>query len=323
MRTFPAGKEILAATTPDDPEWHRVRKEHVGASDAGPLMGESYAGSNAFTVWESKTRTTEPEHDEFTQRLFARGHALEPLVADIWEEQNPGHLLDTCGIVLSDSNPYMTCTPDRLVDDDAGLEIKTANMFAFRKLDPAEFPRKYYWQVVQSLFVTGLDRWHLIALHPDSWETRSWVLEREDAQVRSDMALLDGVVTDFWESYVQTGLSPEFGMTAPEPVEVDPEGLDLEGTEMAGTALGLLDRRATLVDEIATLGEEKAMIDKALKGLAGNNKQVRLGKQRLWQLVTSNRTTVDSKRLRADYPDVFEKVSKSSTSTSLRVDKHL
>lgn len=323
MRTFTAGKEILPPTNPTDPRWHALRKQGVGASEAAPLMGQGYKGTSALTVWESKVSEHAEVHDADTQLLFRRGHALEPIAASMWAEQNPWVAIEECGIVRSNTNPYAQATPDRVaVDDSFGLEIKTAGLFGFKRFSPDVVPPLYRWQALQCMLVTGIRTWHIFALHPDSFKTMEWTVTADDPDVAADMRLLDATIIDFWESYVLTGTPPEAEEQAELAYTPVTGGVDLSAEDERDTYLAILERRAELNEEIKLLTEEKKNIDASLKELAMTG-PVHLAGQPLWELTVSQRTSIDAKKLQANHPSIYEFVSKTTEVRSINVKKQV
>lgn len=309
------GTEILEPTTPEDPRWHAMRATGVGASDAGALMGEAYKGRNAYSVWLEKVHPDQvPPYDDSTLLLFERGHQLEPLVAQVYQDKHPGRHLQTVGLARSTSNPYLLATPDRLVDEDGGLEIKTAGQYGFMELDPDDFPRLWYWQCVQLLRVTGRQWWDLIALHPDSWQHMEWRLHADDPQVQADMNLIDAVVLDFWESYVLTGMAPEVDITDSDTllqVHPVPEGAVEVDDEDVPTMLHMVERYQELTAQIKELQDEKDLVAETLKLTAGSADVVAAQGQFLYRYSASSSTRVDTKGLERDHPDIYaEYVSK-------------
>lgn len=321
--SIPQASLVLAASVEkeDQEAWQEARSQSVGASDAAPLMGEGYKGTSPLTVWESKVAglnghmadTFSPE----TLLLFKRGHMLEPVAAELFLEQNPDLKMRKCGMVRSRKNPYMHANPDGLISDGGGLELKTTNSFSFKRMNQDQVPRIYYWQAVHSLFVTGKTHWWVMVLQPDSFQTLTWRVDASDPQVARDMNLLDLTVTDFWESHVETGTPPEAltvedldrHVNADGAVDLDPEDQD--------SIQVILDRRQELNALAKELKAEQDQLDEALKTMAGENEEVMVGGQFLYRYSPTTRTTLDTKKLKEDMPELWQKYARTRTSRSL------
>lgn len=320
--TCPDAIELHTPTDSNDQKWLKLRHTGVGASEAPILMGEGYAGSSPETVWEHKMSDVEPTFDDDTLRLFARGHMLEPVAVKVFLEENPELVAIDGALFRSKINPYMLATPDRLVSDGGGLEIKTAHNFQFKRYSPDVVPPRYYWQAVQCMFVTGRTHWYIFVLHPDSFNTMTWRIDASDPQVAADMNLLNLTILDFWESYVLTGIRPtDMVMAGLSEPEIDPDGVAIPEEE-EDTIVGLLDRRAELDEEIKGLTAERGAIDDALKSIVGDQEQAHVGGKVLWTFKSSSRTGIDAKGLKAmkeEHPDVYDKYVKVTSSRRLSI----
>lgn len=106
-------------------------------------------------------RPNETEINAFMQR----GHDLEGEAVNFFEA-----LFDIetkqVGFCTTDDGK-IGCSPDRLVGDDAGLEIKCpmATTHIMYK-DKGVVPAKYRAQIQGSLYVTGRERWHFLSYNP-------------------------------------------------------------------------------------------------------------------------------------------------------------
>jgi predicted phage-related endonuclease len=87
-----------------------------------------------------------------------QGDLLEGEAKPFWELET-GKKLREVGFITTDDGKA-GCSPDGLIDDDNGLEIKcpTAQMHVKYLLDGA-LPKDYAAQVHGSMFVTGFPRW--------------------------------------------------------------------------------------------------------------------------------------------------------------------
>jgi exodeoxyribonuclease (lambda-induced) len=103
--------------------------------------------------------------DPFVGEWMERGHELEPQAVDYYEMHRN---IDTqkVGFIYRDESRMTGCSPDRLVGDDGGLEIKcpSPKVHVQYMLEPA---RKYYCQVQGSLWITGRKWWDFLSFHPD------------------------------------------------------------------------------------------------------------------------------------------------------------
>ena len=103
------------------------RPDMVSASQVFTLTGENTYES-PYTLWARKMGTVPwPE----TNIAMRRGHALENLCAELYEEQTEIvlHDLGDYAIVRHPDHPWLFCTPDRLRYKNQPVEFKTTSNF--------------------------------------------------------------------------------------------------------------------------------------------------------------------------------------------------
>lgn len=160
------------------PEWHKVRAGIPTASK----MKDLFTASHALPKGTNKTMlnyAAEMAADHVSGLVLSsiegfqgnsvmdRGHELEPVARNEYafivdeEVQQVGFITNHgCG-----------CSPDGLVGDVGGLEIKCllakAHTLAVADCMANICPAEYYVQVMSSLWITGRDWWDLYFYHPD------------------------------------------------------------------------------------------------------------------------------------------------------------
>jgi hypothetical protein len=100
------------------------------------------------------------------------------------------------GFIIGDDG-RCGCSPDGLIGDDAGLEIKCPLAETHLKyLDAGKVPNEYLAQVHGSLFVTGLKEWHFLSYYR-GLEPLHVVVPREEAIMAKIAAALAGFYQKF------------------------------------------------------------------------------------------------------------------------------
>jgi predicted phage-related endonuclease len=80
----------------------------------------------------------------------------------------------------------------------------------------------------------------------------------------------------------------------------------------------LLEKRGRINDRISALSERKAEYDQAIKNVLGSHQKVTVGKYHVsWTESVSRR--IDTKRIKAEIPEVVEKYMKESKSDRLTI----
>lgn len=137
------------------PEWLQARRQHHTASEASAMMGVSKYQTRSELLRVKATGISE-EVNEYTQRLFDRGHETEALARKIAEkiigdELYPATVTDDEGYLLA-SLDGMTMLGDII------FEHKLANADLIADVQAGNCPECHYWQVVQALRITGAEQ---------------------------------------------------------------------------------------------------------------------------------------------------------------------
>ena len=152
-----------------------------------PLSGlpQDWAGHQPLTLGELVTGSGKPSSsaekyiDEmigerltgrskpfYTNEHMERGNDLEPEAREAYEFITDLEVVET-GFILDDSEEF-GCSPDGLVGEQGGLEIKcpsTAVHVSY--LRKKVVPAKYYQQVQGCMWITGREWWDFMSYHPE------------------------------------------------------------------------------------------------------------------------------------------------------------
>lgn len=292
----------------DRDNWLAMREHGIGGSEAASIVGLN-PWKSPYQLWLEKTGQVEPE-DISGKETVHFGTKLEQLVADEFCERERKRVRRS-GMYKSKGHPYMLGSFDRLlVGEDAGLECKTCSAFKRKKWDEGEVPSNYYVQCQHYMAVSGLPRWYIACLVGGNHFV-CWTIERDE----DDIAALEAAESAFWKR-VQNRIPPavDGSESCTEALRERFKGGQVEPIELPSKASKLINR----YDELKTV---KGDIDTQIKevqnqlcemlgdneiGIAGTGEDAREVK---WKVV-SGRTTIDSKRLKAEMPDVYDKYSK-------------
>jgi len=159
-------------------EWHQARLGIWTASRAADGMAKlgraskngvkgdwaqkhwDYVGELA---WERITGVPFPHH--VTDAMEA-GNQYEP-IARIEYWQRTGIEVEETGLVLHPTLNYIASSPDGLVGNDGGIEIKILVLDNFLDLLYADkIPEKYYPQMYTNMLCCGRDWWEFVAFCP-------------------------------------------------------------------------------------------------------------------------------------------------------------
>ncbi|HKD66832.1 MAG TPA: YqaJ viral recombinase family protein [Candidatus Binataceae bacterium] len=143
------------------PEWHRWRKEGIGASDAPVIMGEA-PFKTARTLWSIKTGRMQEEPSGPAAR---RGHELEHFARRAYERQTGIQMEPLC--LVHAELEWMRASLDGLSFDGSTLvEIKCTLSLRDRALaHQGRIPSQYYAQLQHQLEVSGAQQAHYWSFH--------------------------------------------------------------------------------------------------------------------------------------------------------------
>lgn len=220
-------------------EWLEERREGIGASDVAAILGLS-PWTTPLHVYRSKVDgIDEPE----TARMRL-GTLLEPVLAQLYLDERPGHTLTSPGLTWHPTIGWLFCTPDRVRDGGVLVELKTsASGEGWGAAGTDEIPPHYLAQVQHQMCVMDADVCEVATLV--AMDFRIYAVQRDDAIIE---AMVDRLRM-FWRCVEsRTPPEPDFGHRAtldllnrwyrPEgsTTALGPEALDVANTlEMART----------------------------------------------------------------------------------------
>lgn len=146
------------------PEWFNVRKLKATASHA-TAIGNCGKGLDTYVLEIVAEYLSSADKEQFSNKHTDRGNELEPQARTIYE-LTTGKDVKQVGFI--EHNDYFGCSPDGLIDDDGGLEIKCIDDVGYLKmLLGEEISSDYQWQIQMNLLITGRKWWDFVAYNPN------------------------------------------------------------------------------------------------------------------------------------------------------------
>ena len=307
-------------------EWLAARRQGLGSSDAPAILGWS-PWASAWSVWLDKVEGL--ADDSETEAMFFGTH-LEPAIASAFAERTGWGLVDLKVTQRHPELDWMLASPDRLIAPSSEpptpkvgsglLELKNVSAYKADEWTAAEpdadgilrggeAPAMYLAQVQHQHAVLGTTWGYLCALLGGN---KLCIVEvpRDEEFV----SMLVAAEEEFWTSYVQTRTPPPIDGAEPTTEalvrmfsESDPEA-EVELDEAIARAAADY-RRAS--EAVKAAEARKAEAGNRLREFLG---EAEVGTYRGTKLVSwkppkpSKRVDLDA--LRADFPEVAEKVTK-------------
>lgn len=286
--------------------WLQARSKGIGGSEITAVMGlDPYR--TPYTLWEIKTgRVAGFEGNKYTMM----GNYLEPVVADIFQNETGLECYTKKQEHFSHPDyPHLLGTPDRFVKLKGGgegvLEIKTTQKRISREDINEGGALNWYFQLQWYMGITGKKTGFLAWLC--SGVDFDYVQVDFNAEIFSDMVEAGD---RFWRENVLADIAPPpinkedimkvIGMVLPDAIELPEDALQYHAALKENKAK--IKELENANDELAT-AVQLLMMDKSIGTYQG---------ARLFTWNESNPTRLDSKLLKEEMPEVWEKYSKTS-----------
>ena len=150
------------------PEWLAARLGIPSASMFAKIVttkGIWSASADAYINQLVAERLTGEREEVFQSHHMLRGTELEPDARDLYSLMSDAEVTEV-GFCLHDTLSA-GCSPDGLIGDDGGLEIKCpAPSTHVEYLRGEVLPSKYKQQVMGCLWITGREWWDFVSYHP-------------------------------------------------------------------------------------------------------------------------------------------------------------
>jgi len=147
------------------PEWFEIKKLHMSASHA-QAVGNNGKGLQTY-AYKVLSEYLATNRENYSNDDMDRGNELEPEARAIYELET-GNKVDEVGFIELDDR--VGCSPDGLVDEDGGIEIKCPNNQRFTEIiinKEKAIDSNYIWQIQMNLLITGRKWWDFVAYNPN------------------------------------------------------------------------------------------------------------------------------------------------------------
>lgn len=148
-------------------EWFAARRGIPTASGFKSIITSKGEKSTSASTYMNKllAEWMVGESEDYQNEWMQRGTELEP-EARRWFEFVTGLEVKEEGF-LTCLDGWCGCSPDGLIGEDAGLEIKCpAPQTHIKYLLSGQAPSEYIPQIQGSMYVTGRDKWHFVSYLP-------------------------------------------------------------------------------------------------------------------------------------------------------------
>lgn len=296
--------ELIRCKTDD--EWREQRTHGIGGSDVAALMGLS-PWKTPLQLWLEKTGREEPE-DLSAKPYVQFGTDFEANIGAWYKRKHPSmQVRRVNAMAKSLDRPWATASLDYEIRDYASqtwgvLEIKTAR----DEKDWADgVPIYYMTQVLHYLSVMQREYAHVCVFFRDTCEYATYLIRRDEHE-EDYQAVIDAVDL-FWRHYVEHGIMPAvrskdtgalsrmFKNASSEIEFTDSESFDVMAKEY---------QQAKAEKKEAKKRKDYAAA--VLMELIGERKGLESETYRVTN-VRSKTSKLDTKKLKEEQPDIYEK----------------
>lgn len=179
----------------ETPEWYAVRLGKMTASHASEI-GNCGKGLDSYTMEKAAELFTGKTKKLRKNSAMINGVNTEPLARFAYEMER-GVTIQQIG--FAEYNDYVGASPDGLVGEDGGIEIKSrdsdeesfSNTHLKLLFGVEKFDSKHVWQCHMNMFVFDRKWWDLMSFDP-AFKEKSLFIERIYRSPKHDEALITG-----------------------------------------------------------------------------------------------------------------------------------
>lgn len=292
-------------------EWVEKRRLGIGGSDAGTICGLNPYGS-LIELWADKTGRMPAKDDNEAMRI---GRDLEEYVASRFTEATGKKVRRRNAMFCHDEYDFITANIDReIIGENAGLECKTTSVLSKVDYEGGSIPLHYLAQCRHYMNVMGFEKMYLAVLILG--KGFFWY---EIPYDKAENETLLSMEVDFWKKHIEPDIRPE-----PDGSESAARVLEKLYEERQENTIAMFEQQKTADELMAVKSQIKALEkreeelkQKLCVALDGNTDGLTEGYRISWKEQTKN--SIDSKALKAKFPDIYNQFVKQSTSKVFRI----
>lgn len=295
-------------------EWLELRKNSIGGSDAGVIMGAN-PYSSLISLYADKKGLSKPKEDNEAMR---QGRDFEAYVAERYMEATGKKVRNDNFMYQHCQYPFITANIDRrIIGENAGLECKTMNAFSGYNMEAGEIPGYYYAQCQHYMLVMGFDYMDLCIL---VFQKAPYIFHIERNEEYID-ALLEAEI-NFWERYIEKDEIPAIdGSEASLETlkELYPASTPDTSVELMGLDQMVEDYKA-LSEMAKDYEDRKKTLQGRICAMLGDN-EAGIGEKFGVSWKSQDKIVVDTKVLKEKYPEIYKECSLVSSYRVFRTKK--
>lgn len=297
----------------DKLQWLKERQCGIGGSDVGAILGVNKY-KTPFEVYLEKTEPITEVGEQSESAYW--GDQFEEVVAKEFEKRTGKKVRRDRKHYKHKEYSFMVANIDRkVVGENAILECKTANQYLANEWQDDEVPASYLLQVQHYLFVTGAEVGYIAVLI--GGQKFVW------KEVQRDEELIEVIIEaekEFWKM-VQDKTPPALDGSSAAEKYLKERYKEAEEDKSIELGFEYKDKIKTYLDmkvQLKNFETQVKELENQIKFEIGNAEYAHApGYSLSWKNISSNR--IDTKKLKLDYPEVYEKVVKENLSRKFNI----
>jgi putative phage-type endonuclease len=295
----------------DRSEWLRLRNRGIGGSDAAAVVGMN-PWKSKVAVFLEKTGQIEPE--EAGEAAYW-GTTLEDVVAKEFTLRTGIKAQRSNKLYQHPEHPFMIGNIDRLVTDNHKrrgiLEVKTTSAYKAADWEDGRIPDHYAIQLQHYMAVLGVDYGHFAVLIGGNRFEHRYV-ERDERVIK----YLIEMESHFWREHVLKNNPPLIDGSAASTELLSYLYPMSRPDSIVQLTSDYEDRVKDLREAQQAVKEAEERLEAAknfIKAAAGDAETILLNGDKVATWKSSERTDLDTKRLKAERPEIYAEYAKTST----------
>ena len=312
-----SGRMISTIDMPKD-VWLGLRNIlGIGGSEAAVVLGISKY-KTPYQLWKEKVSD---EIENIENKFTIWGNLLEEPIAQEYMRKTGMKVVPDNKIRIHPDYDCLFVNLDRVIKTDDGkdgvLECKSTVKRVFDSWQkdeencPQGIPLNYYVQVQHELSVSGLTWADLAFAILDDRETKIIRIERDEEYIARQNQALVG----WWNAYVVPNVAPPFSVAEYSFVEPMQDSF-IEATGEIAELYANLKQQKEIKKGLEKTIEE---MEEKIKEFIGEKENLVLIDKIIATWKLQSRTTIDSKKLKSEMPEIYQKFSKTSSSRVFRL----
>lgn len=317
--------ELLPPGSYRSPDWYDQRKHGISASEIAAVLSLSPYES-PWALWHRKKGLLDPQPDNDAMEWGRRIEEL--IVAKFTERHATEFVVRDVGLVRSSERLWQLATPDAVCCDFdaapaargyepvAGVEAKTADSWdGWGDEGSDDIPVYYRCQTLWQMDVLGVDCVYVPALSRGK-SYREYVIVRDDA-AQADLEVMREAAREFLAS---------LDGDEPPPLDSHPATTDtlkalhpdLEDVEVVVAGHLAAQYKAACADLRHAEEWKRELDNRLLRDIGDAKRAVTAAGDKVATRSVFERTSIDTRKLRADHPAIAKACEKTATVTQLR-----